>query len=371
MNYAILTQKFLKGFLPLLLFNLSIFIFGIFLIEASFRSYFFISSCLSSKCNGSYIKNIKIIDMGENYFSKLIGLTRYDKVVGYVPTENFSNTISAYGWNNSFVSISKDGFRNTFDNKPLSKYKGLAVGDSFTFGDQVSNSETWVACLEKKMALPIYNAGVPGYGAAQSLLRVQDKYSTKKYDYLFFSILVGSDLSRDQLSYRYGLAKPALVKSNGSLIWLPPPNPNIPGSIYNPTKPNTFLIYILERSVALQVSLGNNMDLFNFIGDKLTIKADHAASLPEILNWTISNFQAFQAKYKFLILHYPANYTNKDINKERAEILRLATNNSLQIIDTYPAISFGDISQIWDGHYTPYGNNLICNYIHKKIAQRE
>jgi hypothetical protein len=221
------------------------------------------------------------------------------------------------------------------------------------------------------MALPIYNAGVPGFGAAQSILRGQEKYYAKKYDYLFFSILVGSDLARDQLSYRYGLPKPALVKSNGNLIWLPPPSPNIPGSIYNPTKPNTIFIYIFERSAALQIALGNNIDLFNFIGDKLTIKADNAASLPEILNWTVANFKEFQAKYKFLILHYPANYTNKDIIKERAEILRIASINSLVIIDTYPAISFGDIRQIWDGHYTPYGNNLICDYIHKKVAQRE
>jgi hypothetical protein len=49
------------------------------------------------------------------------------------------------------VTITNDGFRlNNVEMEPRIS-EVLVVGDSFTFGDQVSNPETWPACLEKNL----------------------------------------------------------------------------------------------------------------------------------------------------------------------------------------------------------------------------
>jgi hypothetical protein len=64
------------------------------------------------------------------------------------------------------------------------------VGDSFTFGDQVSADETWPACLEATLHRGVDNGGVFGYGAA--LRRALLKLNEKKYEHLVLAILVAS-----------------------------------------------------------------------------------------------------------------------------------------------------------------------------------
>jgi hypothetical protein len=64
------------------------------------------------------------------------------------------------------------------------------VGDSFTFGDQVSNHETWPACLERKTGTGVANAGVFGYGGAQSVLRARLETGRRTYGLVILSVLV-------------------------------------------------------------------------------------------------------------------------------------------------------------------------------------
>ena len=49
----------------------------------------------------------------------------------------------------------------------------LAVGDSFTFGDEVKDDETWPAHLQQLLGRRVLNAGVSGYGFDQIVLRAE------------------------------------------------------------------------------------------------------------------------------------------------------------------------------------------------------
>jgi hypothetical protein len=69
-------------------------------------------------------------------------------------------------------------------------YAAVVVDDSFTFGDQVSDDETWPACLEATLHRGVDNGGVFGYVAAQALRRALLKLNEKKYEHLVLSILV-------------------------------------------------------------------------------------------------------------------------------------------------------------------------------------
>jgi hypothetical protein len=83
--------------------------------------------------------------------AEYIGISRFDDRLGYVPREGFDGVINAPGWTNVKVTITNDGLRlNNVEMEPRIS-EVLVVGDSSTFGDQVSNPETWPACLEKKL----------------------------------------------------------------------------------------------------------------------------------------------------------------------------------------------------------------------------
>ena len=58
---------------------------------------------------------------------------------------------------------------------PTGKTRIALVGDSFTFGEDVTYEETWGYFLEKELGsqFQVLNFGVAGYGVDQSFLRYE------------------------------------------------------------------------------------------------------------------------------------------------------------------------------------------------------
>ena len=65
----------------------------------------------------------------------------------------------------------------------------LAVGDSFTFGDRVSDHETWPAQLERLTGRQVLNAGVFGYGVDQAYLRAVALLETYDTDLVVLALI--------------------------------------------------------------------------------------------------------------------------------------------------------------------------------------
>lgn len=95
--------------------------------------------------------------------------------------------------------------------------KRVAVfGDSFTFGEEVSDHETYSAYLAEQFPqAEIMNFGVRGYGYDQMLLYLKEEGVRYRPDVvvLAFNKL---DLARDRLAFR-DAAKPRFVLANGQL----------------------------------------------------------------------------------------------------------------------------------------------------------
>jgi hypothetical protein len=176
---------------------------------------------------------------GEYGFHNFIGLKRdlfrsaypaeFDKELGWIPKEgDYQRNV----WNTR-VTILKDGVRSNGNNKQIESGEIiLAVGDSFTFGDQVSDDETWPARLEKLSNTRVINGGVFGYGVDQSYLRMQALAAKYKPNIIIFS-LIPDDIYRCSLSGRTSVPKPYfelsenddLLLMNGHLqSYIPPEN---------------------------------------------------------------------------------------------------------------------------------------------------
>jgi hypothetical protein len=169
--------------------NLVIFLFLFIVAEILARSVWTVQSCMKSECDFSRFAGLKVRKIPR---SINIGFTRFDELLGYV----------------------------------------LVVGDSFTFGEQVSDNETWPACLERKLGRGVDNGGVGGYGTAQALRRASLKLAEKSYNTLVLSTLVETDdwnFGRDRLSYRNGFPKPTVIYTKNGIGWSAVPDPNAPG----------------------------------------------------------------------------------------------------------------------------------------------
>jgi len=96
------------------------------------------------------------------------GRYAHDDRLGYVPRAGHA----ADG-----VTIEADGRRRTGaavgTALAASEAPILAVGDSFTFGAEVADLQTWPALLQQMSGRPVINAGVSGYGFDQIVLRAE------------------------------------------------------------------------------------------------------------------------------------------------------------------------------------------------------
>ncbi len=77
------------------------------------------------------------------------------------------------GWDVGKGSKNNVGSARRGDYAPSEQYKLKAFGDSFTFGSDVDDSQTWEAVIERETGWACLNYGVPGYGPDQALLKYQ------------------------------------------------------------------------------------------------------------------------------------------------------------------------------------------------------
>ncbi len=292
-----------------------------------------------------------------------IGLSQFDIDLGYVPSPGFKAHIQIKSWSNSYVEINEMGFRSNNNNVSYKNNKKIiAVGDSFTFGDQVSNDFTWPSILERNLKIKVDNGGVFGYGAAQSLKRLEKITFTDKYEYAIFSILVGSDVSRDRYMYRSGFPRPSVIEVDGNLMYSNVPFPHLAESKYNPSHKDYPLLSKCFNYIYICRIIMLNLNI-NPINDRLSLLHPNAADESKIIDWIVKKFLEVEVPKKIILLQYSKNLNEKEIQDERKLILKIAEKYKIKVIDTYAILESVDEKKYWFGHHTKLGNKLVADYI--------
>lgn len=345
-------------------------------VEIGLRVAWTVYVCFSKECDFTRMSNLKIYD--EDIFDKYIGISRYHDLLGYMPNEGFSSLINAQGWKNKQVTIDQNGFR-TNGNKSNTLNKNnliLTVGDAFTFGDQVNDKETWPACIELKTKHKTLNAGVFGYGSAQSVRRASLIMQQQDVNTVILSILIFGDFHRDKLKFRSGYPRPAIIKNNeGEILYADVPPLKSNGTKWHPDYSKSKSIinnfsnhsYLLKKiTKILGVSL---------IGTRRTEIHENAASLGEVIKFTLKEFSNLDAKNKFIVLQYRQKDFPKlhpEVVKTREKLLTEAQSKEIPVIDTYNRLQIELLNKsnsIWIGHHTAYGNAIVCDEIYKFIQK--
>ncbi|MDH5750174.1 MAG: hypothetical protein OEY85_12765, partial [Rhodospirillales bacterium] len=181
------------------------------LVEVGIRVWYFSRTCAKSACDYRVFTLVNFHDVSQENSS--IDHER----LGHLPHPG-RYAVNEKGWSGQIVVIEEDSTRS--NGQPAPTRTGprlLAVGDSFTFGAQVADAETWPAALERILSAPVVNAGVNGYGFAQAALRGRLLLAEHAYDLVILSAYAPDDFLRDRLLTRYSSRKPAWVERDGTV----------------------------------------------------------------------------------------------------------------------------------------------------------
>ena len=355
-----------KEFINLIFKNIIFLVFFVCILELGYRLIYFSKSCfLGSYCNFSLF-SLKPYD--KNLF---IGLTQKDLILGYRLSENFSKTINKVNWNNVKVSTNSNGLRNSSDFYLDKKYNILTVGDSYAFGDQVSDHETWQSCLNKKFKnINFLNGGVFGYSTSQAILHADNLSSKIKPDKLIVQVLVGYDFQRDQYSIKNGFPKPYISRElNGKTDIINIKSFDIPNTKFTNKKSISFVDhFLINFSFLSKMKINFITDLYSQSYLKITSsiykKELNASTIEEIIRWTTKKSKELDPNVIWLLQY--TSILNKEVINERAFLKEILRKEDIKFIDTFDYVH-GFLKphnkKIWNDHHTPYGNKIVCQVI--------
>jgi hypothetical protein len=128
-----------------------------------------------------------------------------DPELGHVPRTGFRS---------AGTTIEADGLRRA--GEQVAGVPILAVGDSFTYGDEVSDGQTWPAQLQLLTGRRVLNGGVSGYGFDQIVLRAERLAAKYKPSVIVVSF-IADDIRRTEMRRLWSADKPYFVQSDGGL----------------------------------------------------------------------------------------------------------------------------------------------------------
>jgi len=143
----------------------------------------------------------------------------YDPHLGWTANPNYTS---------ARFNVGPDGYRVTGVVPPGAAGRSavLAIGDSFTEGDEVDDTETWPAHLQRLLGRRVINAGVSGFGLDQMIMRTEEAVASA-HPALGVMSFVPDDVRRNEFSRLWSVQKPYFVLQEGELSLrnhpVPPP----------------------------------------------------------------------------------------------------------------------------------------------------
>ena len=144
------------------------------------------------------------------------GFDAYDSTKGW---KSRSNVRGMKVFNDKVLNTNAQGFRDLRDYayaRDTGKVRILLLGDSFTFGEAVSDDEMYASLLQRMLpGAEILNFGVHGYAHDQMLILLREQGIRYRPDIVMLGF-ISDDMSRNLVDFR-DYAKPHYSIDNGAL----------------------------------------------------------------------------------------------------------------------------------------------------------
>jgi lysophospholipase L1-like esterase len=263
------------------------------------------------------------------------------------------------------LSTNSKGLRSTTEysyGKNTKKKRILILGDSFTFGDEVSDNETYSYFLQQMMPnTEIINGGVSGYGFDQMLIFLREELVKYKPDIVILGF-IENDMERCLLQFR-DYAKPKFIIANGKLELRGVPVP----------RPENFLKWDWARPKVLDV-LSTMRYKFRILTGKQRRAIENITIhiLREIVRVT-NNIPA-QAIFVYLPYGREISTDNDKTYGEKFLSSFCATTDGVQYLSTRPEFAMriaagAEFKRI--GHWGPEGHLTVAKAIRRFLVDEE
>jgi hypothetical protein len=251
----------------------------------------------------------------------------------------------------------RNGVRSNGDAAPPAVGAILALGDSFVFGDQVSDHETWPAILERLSGHRVVNGGVSGYGTAQALLHGTQLLSTAPYSLVILSILVDADLVRDRIAYvQPRVRRPIVIRDGDGIRQTTAQEQNAIGSSLCDNQWITGLLFWSQIAKRFLSEL-----------DRCRINDPRAATVEDIIEYVVAQLAALPMK-KMILLQY--GHVDGTMPDQATKIREAANRHGVPVIDTRAALMREPHQKIYKGsHHSMRGNEIIARVIAGELEQ--
>ena len=246
----------------------------------------------------------------------------------------------------STYSTNSLGFRrhrpNSVESHELtSRANVLALGDSYTFGDEVDDLSTWPAYLERASGETVHNAGIGWFGSAQAVTRGYAISLTMRIDTAILSVFVDTDIKRDRWAgHNDRYRRRPVVDRDGVLMHLP-----------------AYDVRIKESGI-IQAGVASKLSIMDYVLERLL-------QIP--------------ANKHVLLLQYGSNQVYPDPSKvaleERILWVKKAKSQNIPVVDTLAPLRKMKTSHrpLWIGnvfipprhfgHHTSYSNEIVAQAI--------
>ncbi len=341
--------------------NLVTFLIIVLCAEAGFRAYKYLSRCQNEAENQSCSR----IFSWDNQFQhrQNIGMVEEDAVLGGKPVSGSFEIHDPPKWDHVGVHLLEDGIRSNGTADFLSRSDQiLAVGNSFTFGAQVDDDETWAAYLEKLSQRHVINGGVPSYSTLQAVLRAA--MLTEKMPEIqtvILSILTPADILRAGQIVRDSMIRPAIVvdEQRQLRVSLPSDHADIANRAMS-RLPEWW--YHLGHSAVLAEFSGK---VFGYYG-VYYVKHPRAAQPDDMACFLVQEFAKIPVGQKLVLLQYSAKRIEKGVRPPIADVIEeCAAANGIVVVDSWPALlrKSEDLDQLYFDHMTAAGNKIIAEIL--------
>jgi hypothetical protein len=302
--------------------------------------------------------------------NKFVGYHTYDAELGWVPEQQ-----QATVWGKA-VTILEDGIRSNGGREVKDRTEDpiLAVGDSYTFGDQVADSDTWPAQLDQLSGKRVVNGGVDGYGVDQTFLRAQRLLNRYRFSAVIFSF-IPDDLRRSQMSVMFATAKPYFDFKGGqpTLENVPVPPPS-----FLPQKESPLLIAV-EHSRLVNAVMKRVSPEWWLRGASETQAQDQEQAIEvacALLHKLEELTKSRGSELIVLAQHWEFEPASESLESER--VLRCVADPATRVLDLKPALSAlksrdpARYHQLYNPfrHMSAEGNQFVARELLPLLAER-